>query len=132
MKINEIISPKLAKPIGIYSQATQVSGFGRLVFVSGFTSRDEKGNVYAPGDIKKQTERVLESIKAVLEQAGGSMDNIVKLTVYIRDMEQFKEIHEVRARYFKHPYPACAMLEVSRMVSPESLIEIEAVAAFES
>jgi enamine deaminase RidA (YjgF/YER057c/UK114 family) len=74
---------------------------------------------------------VLENIKAVLEESGGSMENIVKLTVFIRNMEDFKSIHEVRARYFKHPNPACSMLEVSRMVSPDSLIEIEAIAAFE-
>lgn len=128
MEIKEIVSTRLSKPKGIYSQATQVTNFGRLIFISGFTSRDEEGNVFAVGDIVKQTERVLDSIRIVLEEAGADMSNIVKMTFYIRDMEDFSKIHEVRARYFKQPYPACAMLEVSRMVSPESLIEIEAIA----
>lgn len=128
MEIKEITSPKLSKPKGIYSQATQVTDFNKIIFVSGFTSRDEEGNVFAVGDIEKQTERVLENIKVVLEEAGAGMDNVVKMTFYIRNMEDFSKIHDIRARYFKHPYPACAMLEVPKMISPESLIEIEAIA----
>lgn len=131
MEIKELVSPKLSEPKGIYSQATVANGFSKMIFVSGFTSRNADGSVYAEGDIVKQTERVLDSIKDILEEAGANMSNIVKMTLYIKDMNDFSKIHEVRARYFKKPYPACAMLEVSRMVSPESLIEIEAIAVLE-
>lgn len=129
MEIRELVSSKLCKPLGVYSQATEVIMPEKLVFVSGFTSRDPKGNVVGKGDIKVQTESVLQSIQTILKEAGGTMKDIVKMTIYIRDMNMFDEIHEVRARYFSRPYPACAMLEVSRMVDPDHLIEIEAIAA---
>ena len=102
---------------------------GELLFISGLTSRDADGNVVGAGDIKLQTETILENMKRLLAEAGGSMADIVKVTVFIRDMEQFDEIHEVRRRYFSEPYPASSMVEVSRLVSPEHLIEIEAIAA---
>lgn len=130
MQIKEISNPKLCLPKGVYSQATEVTGQSRLVFVSGFTSRDAMGNVVGKGDIRLQTETVLRNIQTLLEDLGGSLGNIVKLTVYIRDMNMFVEIHEVRAKYFSHPYPACSMLEVSRLVDPDHLIEIEAIAVF--
>lgn len=129
MEIRELVSPKLCKPLGVYSQATEVVMPERFVFVSGFTSRDQDGNVKGRGDIKVQTDTVLRNIQTILEEAGGAMKDIVKMTIYIRDMNMFNEIHEVRAKYFSQPYPACSMLEVSRMVDPDHLIEIEAVAA---
>lgn len=129
MTISEVRSPKLNKPLGVFSQATRCEAAGTFLYISGLTSRDEAGNVVGEGDIKLQTERILENMKALLEEAGGTFADIVKVTVFIRDMEQFKEIHEVRDRYFKPPYPASSMVEVSRLVSPEHLIEIEAVAA---
>lgn len=129
MKIIEHVSPKLSEPLGIYSQAIEVSKPERLIFVSGFTSRDKEGNVVGKDDIKVQTDNVLTNMKHILEEAGATMNDVVKMTLYIKDMNMFDEIHEVRAKYFDKPYPACAMLEVSRMVSPEHLIEIEAIAA---
>lgn len=129
MEIKELISNKLSEPLGVYSQAIEVKHPERLIFVSGFTSRDKEGNVVGKGDIKVQTDQVLQNMQHVLEEAGATMDDIVKMTLYIRDMNMFNEIHEIREKYFNKPYPACAMLEVSRMVSPEHLIEIEAIAA---
>lgn len=128
MKINELVSAQLSEPLGVYSQAIEVIHPEKTVFVSGITSRDKEGNVVGENDIKLQTETVLLSIKAILEEANLTLNDIVKMTLYIRDMEMFSEIHEVRARYFSKPYPACAMLEVSRMVSKEHLIEIDAIA----
>jgi enamine deaminase RidA (YjgF/YER057c/UK114 family) len=66
-----------------------------------------------------------------VEAAGGTMDNIVKVTVYLTDMKHFEEVHEVRAEYFKESPPASTMVEVSRLVSPEWLIEIDAIAVLE-
>ncbi len=80
------------------------------------------------GDIKLQTETVLEHVKTVVEAAGGAMEDIVKVTVFITDMGLYDQIHEVRRRYFEDPYPASSMVEVSALIDPRLLIEIEAVA----
>lgn len=128
MEKRELVSPQLNKPLGVFCQAIEVTNAKKLVFVSGLTSRAEDATVVGVGDIKVQTEHILKNMQAVLAEAGGTMGDIVKVTVYIRDMEMFKEIHEVRARYFEKPYPASTMIEVSRLVSEELLIEIEAIA----
>ena len=69
-----------------------------------------------------------ENIKAAVEAAGGTMDDICRVDVYIRNMEQFAGIHKVRAEYFKEPLPASTMVEVSKFTSPDALIEISAIA----
>jgi 2-iminobutanoate/2-iminopropanoate deaminase len=89
---------------------------------------DADGNVVGEGDIKLQTETVLEHVKTVVEEVGGSMEDIVKVTVFITDMGLYDEIHEVRRRYFEEPFPASSMVEVSALIDPRLLIEIEAVA----
>lgn len=116
---------------GAFSAAVEVTVPGRTIYVSGLTSRNERGEIVGKEDIKAQTETVLENLKTVLESAGATLDDIVKLTVFVVDIEQFDEIHEVRRRYFSEPYPASTMVEVSRLVDPELLIEIEAVAVVE-
>ncbi len=127
----EIITPKgLSQPLGIYSHAVKAQG-NQLLFISGATARDEKGNVVGKGDIKVQTRRVLENIKRVLDTAGATFDNIVKVTVFITDMRNFKEIHEVRAQYFKKDYPASTLVQVSALHSPDILIEIDAIAVLD-
>lgn len=65
---------------------------------------------------------------AILKEAGGDLDDVVKVTVFLRNMAHFKEVHEARGRYFRPPYPASSMVEVSRLVEPGHLIEIEAIA----
>jgi len=90
---------------------------------------DAERNVVGEGDIKLQTQTVLEHVKTVVEEAGGGMDNIVKVTVFIRDMRLYDEIHEVRRRYFQEPYPASSMVEVSALIDPRLLIEIERASA---
>ncbi len=127
MKKESITSKKLSKPLGIYSQAVKTEG-NRHLFISGMTARDKSGNVVGKGDMKAQTRQVLENIRTVLEEVGATFENIVKVTVYVTDMSRFKEIHEARAEYFKQDYPASTMVQVSGLVSPDLMIEIEAVA----
>lgn len=126
----EIIhSDKLSKPIGVFSQAVKVPAKGHIIFVSGLTARDSSGNVVGKGDVKAQTRRTLENLRAVLAEAGAALEDIVKVTVFIRNMERdFKPIHEVRAEFFPKNPPASTMVEVSRLVDPDHLIEIEAIA----
>ena len=125
----EIRSPSLPAPMrgGAFSSGVEAPS-GRTVYVSGQVSMDAEGNVVGEGDIKAQTEAVLEHVKTVVEEAGGGMEDIVKLTVFITDMGLYDEIHEVRRRYFEEPFPASSMVEVSALIDPRLLIEIEAVA----
>lgn len=76
----------------------------------------------------KQTRQVLKNIKAILEAAGGTMNDIVKVTVYLVDMKHFDDVHKVRAEYFKEKPPASTLVQVSSLVSPEWLIKIDAIA----
>ncbi|MCL5117008.1 MAG: RidA family protein [Firmicutes bacterium] len=128
MAKEELRNPELNAPLGVFSQATKIEAQGTLIFVSGLTSRDPDGTVIGVDDVKKQTEVILDHMQAILSEAGGSLDDVCKVTVYIRNMKDFAAIHEVRRRYFKAPLPASTMVEVSMLVSPELLIEIEAVA----
>ena len=125
----EIRSAGLSEPVGVFSQATCVeTAEGTWVYVSGLTARNRDGSVAAVGDVSGQTETILENMEALLAEVGGSLDDILKVTVYIVDMNHFAAIHEVRRRYFRPPYPASTMVQVSRLVHPDSLIEIDAVA----
>ncbi|MCY0897529.1 MAG: RidA family protein [Firmicutes bacterium] len=128
MPKEELRNRKLNAPLGVFSQATKIEASGTLVFISGLTSRDPDGNVIGVGDVRKQTETILENMQTLLQDAGGSLDDVMKVTVFIRNMKDFDAIHEVRRRYFKPPLPASTMVEVSMLVSPELLIEIEAFA----
>ncbi|MBI4506451.1 MAG: RidA family protein [Chloroflexi bacterium] len=124
-------SPKIAPPSGVFSQATMVDSPRRLVFVSGMTSRDATGAVVHVGDIEAQTRQVLKNLKAVLAEAGATLDDVVKVTVFVRDIGDFRAIHEVRRAYFPKDPPASSMVEVSRLVDERMLIEIEAIAALD-
>jgi len=128
MPKREVTSDSIRKPIGVFSQATVVEAKGRLVFISGMTSRRPDGTIAGVGNIAEQTKQVCENIKAAVEAAGGTLDDVCSVDVYVRNMEHFEEIHKVRREYFKLPLPASTMVEVTKMVSPDYLIEINAIA----
>lgn len=124
----QITSPKLAPPNGHFSQATTIEAQGKLVFISGMTARTADGSVAGIGNVEVQTRQVCENLKAAVEAAGGTLDDIVRVDVYVRNIEHFPTIHKVRAEYFKAPVPASTMVEVAKMVNAEYLIEISAIA----
>ena len=102
---------------------------GELLFISGQLARDENQQLVGIGDIGVQTRQVLENIGKVLERAGGGFEDIVKVTVFVKDMNHFREIHDVRLEFFSEEHlPASTMVEVSRFTLEDALIEIEAVA----
>lgn len=129
MRGRVIESPKLPAPMrgGAFSAGVEVPT-GRTVYISGQVAMDAEGNVMGEGDIKAQTERVLENVAIVLDEAGGGLEDVVKVTVFITDMGMYDGIHEVRRRYFSEPYPASSMVEVSALIDPRLLVEMEAVA----
>jgi reactive intermediate/imine deaminase len=108
-----------------------VAAPARMIFVSGLVAHDETGSVVGPGDIRAQTRQILENLKAILAEGNATLDDVVKVTVFIRDMGDFQAIHEVRGEYFTKDLPASTMVEVSRLVDERLLIEIEAVAVLE-
>jgi len=124
----EIRSAKLRTPSGHFSQAIEVEAKGRIVFLSGMTARRADGIIAGVGDIEAQTRQVCENLKSAMEAAGGSLDDVCRVDVYVRNMEHFDAIHKVRREYFKPPAPASTMVEVTKMVHPDYLIEINAIA----
>jgi reactive intermediate/imine deaminase len=124
----QVTSDKIRQPSGHFSQATVIEARGKLVFISGMTSRRADGTIAGIGDIEVQTRQVCENLKAAVEAAGGAMDDIVRVDVYVRNMEHFDQIHKVRRQYFKAPAPASTMVEICKMTSPDYLIEINAIA----
>ena len=115
---------KAPMAIGPYSQAIRT---GNLLFLSGQISIDPETNKFLDGDIEIQTEQALENIKAILEAAGSSLKNVVKVTMYLRNMENFTLVNKVYNRYFEDSLPARACVEVSNLPK-NAKIEIEAIA----
>ena len=128
MPKQQVSTDRIGKPTGHFSQATVAEARGRRVFISGMTARKADGAIAGVGDIEAQTRQVCENIKSAVETAGGTMDDICRVDVYVRNIEHFDKIHKVRREYFKAPPPASTMVEVTKMVSPDYLIEINAIA----
>ena len=101
---------------------------GNLVVISGQASIDQDGQIVGAGDFDAQAAQVFENLRRVLEAAGSGLDKIVKVTIYLTDMSNFSKIVELRARYFRQPWPADTIVEVSALALPELELEIEAIA----
>ena len=121
----KVISTKKAPAaIGPYSQAIQV---GNIVYTSGQIPINPATGAFAEGGIKEQTRQSLTNVKAVLEEAGLSMSNVVKTTVFMADMNDFADMNTVYAEFFTEPYPARSAVAV-RTLPKGALLEIEVVA----
>jgi 2-iminobutanoate/2-iminopropanoate deaminase len=123
--MREVISTeKGPKAIGPYSQAIKANGF---IFISGQTAFDPSTGKPIEGDTAKQTERIFENLKAILDAAGSSLDGVVKVSVFLQDMNDFSAMNEVYARYFLVNPPARSTVEVSRLPR-DFLVEIDLIA----
>ena len=100
---------------------------GDQVFVSGMTAHDLAGNVMGDGSMYDQSMRTFEKVRHMIEAAGGKMDDIVKLLIFVTDITQRDDVWRARAEFFTGEFPACALVEVSALATPEVLVEIEAV-----
>ena len=101
---------------------------GDLLFISGQAAMDERGQLVGVGDFDAQAEQVFANLERVLRAGGSSLANVVKVTIFLRDMANITKIVELRGRYFTAPYPADTIVEVSSLYSPDALLEIEAIA----
>jgi reactive intermediate/imine deaminase len=129
--IVRINPPALGTPPG-YSQVVDVSA-GRIIFISGQTALDPDGNVVGKNDFAVQAAQVFGNLAAALQACGCTAANLVKLTVFLTDMDNLGRYREARNRFFASVTPAAApavtLVEVARLYGPDFLIEIEAIAA---
>jgi reactive intermediate/imine deaminase len=101
---------------------------GELLFISGQAAIGMKGHIVGGDDFNAQAEQVFANLDRVLRAGGSSLANVIKVTIFLRDMANFPKIVELRGRYFTPPYPADTIVEVSSLYTPEALLEIEAIA----
>ena len=124
----KVIQPKgLSDPRPRYSQGLLAEG-GRLLFIAGQTASDKDGNVVGKGDIEAQTHQVYKNIIAVLEEAGGSFDNLAMTTTYIVDRKYREGYNKVRMQYYKKNSPTSTLVIITGLAHPDYLIEINAIA----
>jgi enamine deaminase RidA (YjgF/YER057c/UK114 family) len=131
MPIRRLNPPDLGPPPG-YSQVVEVQA-GRIVFIAGQTALDREGALVGKDDFAAQAEQVFRNLAVALEAVGCTAANLVKLTVFLRDMDNLGAYREARNRFFATvsppAAPAITLIEASKLYGPEFLIEIEAVAA---
>ena len=129
--INRINPPELGTPPG-YSQIVEVSA-GRIIFISGQTALDQEGNLVGRNDFAAQAAQVFRNLAIALRARGCDATNLVKLTVFLTNMENLGAYREVRNRFFASvtppAAPAVTLVEVSKLYGAEFMIEIEAIAA---
>ncbi len=101
---------------------------GDLVYTSGQAAIDEHGQLVGVDDFDAQAACTFGNLKRVLEAAGSSLEQVIKVTIYLTDMQNFPKIVELRGRYFRAPWPADTIVEVRSLALPELMIEIEAIA----
>jgi len=128
MPRQRIVSERIGAPSGHFAQAIAVEARGRLVFISGMTSKRADGTIAGVGDLEAQTRQMCENVKSAVEAAGGTMADICRVDVYVKSMSGFDVIHKVRREFFPDPPPASTMVEVSGFTHPDYLIEMNAIA----
>ena len=130
----DIINPSsLGRPTG-FSHGVLTTG-GRLLFLAGQTGSDAEGRITAPGDLVAQYEQIMRNFQAVVASAGGTMQDITKLNIFVRDRNDYlahlKPLGQVHRAFFGAYYPAMALFEISRLFQDDALVEIEGMAVIE-
>jgi enamine deaminase RidA (YjgF/YER057c/UK114 family) len=134
MEKNIINPSSLARPRG-FNHGILTTG-GRLLFLAGQTASGPEGRIIAPGNLVAQYEQVLRNLQAVVEAAGGKMQDITKINIFVSDRNDYhahlKPLGQVHRSFFGDYYPATALFEISRFFQDEALIEIEGLAVLNS
>lgn len=117
-----LFSEKAPKPIGPYSQAV---GFENFIYTCGQVALDKEGK-FVSDDVKEQTKQVLENLKNILEDNNSSLDNVIKVMVFLKDMKDFTQMNEVYGEYFTSSFPARSTVAVSALPL-DAKVEIEVI-----
>ena len=128
MPKQQIRTARVAAPSAHFSQAIAVDATGKLVFVSGMTARRPDGTVAGVGDIEEQTRQVCENVRQALEAAGARMDDVCRIDVFLRNIGDRERFNKVRKEFWPANPPASTLVEVTKLASPEYLVEITAIA----
>ncbi len=126
MKMKAVSSPHVKEPRAETWSNCMVCG--DQVYISGMTAHDLQGNVVGDRSMYDQSIRTFEKIRHLIEAAGGKMNDIIKVNIFVTDITQREEVWRARAEFFTGEFPASALVEVSALATPELLVEIEAVA----
>ena len=119
-----------AKPVANYQLATRQES-GRLVHVSGQVAWDADGNTVGPGDIRTQARQVFQNLRQVLQEAGGDLQDLMKITTYVTDINNYAAVIEVRNEFFPYGMPASTLIVVESLFHPDWLLEVEGMAAID-
>ena len=114
-------------PFGAFSMGV-IQGDGQIINLKGQVALDRDGNLIGDGDMRMQTEQVLNNIQTMLANVGGEMRDVFSLTHYVTDIDAFMKTGEIRTKFFKEPYPVTTTVEVVRLYDPRLLVEIKASA----
>ena len=127
----QLINPPHLPPPRGFNHGILTEG-GRLLFLAGQDASDGNGRIVSPGDLVAQYEQVLRNLQAVVTEAGGTMQDIVKLTIYVKDRDDYRrklrELGQVHKKYFGTYYPTMALFEISNFFQDENLVELEGIA----
>jgi 2-iminobutanoate/2-iminopropanoate deaminase len=132
--MDQQMSHKEVRPDGVFksptapfSLATRTEG-RTMLHISGQVPQDESGNNVAVGDVRGQTEQVVQNIRKIVESEGGALSDVCRLTIFLTARNDLASVMEVRRKHFKEPYPAATAVVVTGLANAEWLVEIEAVA----
>ena len=125
--IHSVNPPGVWAPFGAFSMAV-IQGTGQVVHLKGQVALDVEGHVVAKGDMRGQTRKTLENIRAILAAMGGRMEDVVSLTHYVTDIDAFMTTGDIRTTFFHEPYPVTTTVQVVRLYHPDLVVEITAVA----
>ena len=128
MAKQQVKCDKLIDPGGHFSQAVAIQAKGVMVFISGMTARRADGSIAGIGDVEEQTRQACDNLKNAIEAAGGTMDDVCRVEVYLRNIGDTERVNKVRREFWRAPMPASMVVEVSKLASPEFLVAISAIA----